>query len=529
MKSKLIWISLAILLLAAGGFIFRSNILALAGGQTETEEEAAASQTETAVAIRPATDVAQVSAAGNIELADSRSVVFQVEGIITEIAVDVGDEVAAGDLLVALDTLDLARAVEQAELTVAVQQAQLDTLHDPADPAEVAAARAELASAQSNLEELQAGPSQSELAAAQSALAAAQAGYQELLDGSSQAELTQLGAEMHKAYITLQQAQEAYNEIAYRDSIGSSPQAMDLQDATIDYDVAKAAYEVATESASESEVHEAVRAIEEARVQLDELTPTGAELASARAQVANAQASLADLLAGPTEAELIEAELALEQAQIDLEEAEVNLSRGRLRAPVDGAVLGLEVEVGQRATNGSNAVTVADLSALELTVNVAEVDVSEVEIGQPAQIALDAFADRSFSGRVDQIAPTSESDSGVVNYAVTIRLDELGLEGVRPGMTAVATLLDDSSGQQWLVPTSSLREFEGETTVMVVRDDQQRTRVAVTPGTSQGEWTVVQSPELKTGDKVMGRVASYLDEESGSGRGGPFGGGPPRN
>lgn len=528
MRSKLIWTSLVIILLAAAGFIFRDNIFAGAGGQPETEEEAAANQTETAVAIRPATDVAQVSAAGNIELADPRSVVFQVEGIITQVAVEVGDEVATGDLLVALDTLDLERAVEQAQLNVSIQQAQLDALHEPADPAEIAAARADLASAQAGLEELQAGPSQAELAAAQAALASAQAGYQELLDGSSQAELTQLGAEMHKAYIALQQAQEAYNEIAYRDSIGSSQQAMDLQEATIDYDVAKAAYEVATEAASDSEVQDALRAIEEARVQLNELTPTGTELASARAQVANAQASLSDLLAGPTEAELIEAELALEQAQIDLEEAEVNLSRARLRAPVGGTVLGLEVDVGQRATNGSNAVTVADLSALELTVNVAEVDISKVQVDQPAQIALDAFPDRSFSGRVDRIAPTSESDSGVVNYAVTIRLDDLDLGGVRPGMTAVATLLDDTSGQQWLVPTSALREFEGETTVMVVRD-QQRTRIPVTPGTSQGEWTVVQSPELKTGDKVMGRVASYLDEESGPGRGGPFGGGPPRN
>ena len=98
-------------------------------------------------------------------------------------------------------------------------------------------------------------------------------------------------------------------------------------------------------------------------------------------------------------------------------------------------------------------------------------------------------------------------------------------------MTAVATILNDGAENAWLVPSSALIEFEGQQYVRLVRDGQQPGRIAVTPGTSQGEWTVVQSEELQAGDKVVGQVASFVDQEEGQfgpGRGGgPFGP-PPR-
>jgi HlyD family secretion protein len=527
MKSKNIWILLIIALVVVG-FFFRGSLTALLESQVDAQTNATEQQGEGTVTIRPATDTTQVSAAGNITLAEQQAVVFQVSGIVTEIAVDVGDEVAAGDLLVALDATDLERAVQRAELDVETSQAELDQFLEPANPAEIASARANLASAQEQLAELQAGPSEAELAAAQAALTAAQTSYQELTAGLSEAELTELSVDLHKAYLTLQQAQEAYNEIAYTSTAGSSSQGMDLQDATIDYDAAKAAYDIATEPASEAEVQAALQSIKEAQVQLEDLTATQADLLAAEADVASAEATLADLLAGPSEAELHQAELAVEQAQLDLQEAQAQLAQASLLAPNDGTILLVEVELGQQASDETDAVTLADLSALELPVYVAEVDISQIHLDQPATITIDALPDEIFSGVVSRIAPTSESDSGVVNYEVTIRLDDLDLDGVRPGMTAVATLADANETPGWLVPTNALTEFEGETSVLVVRGGQE-TRVTVTPGLSQGEWTVVQSSDLQAGDQVVGEVASFVDEADNSTGGGPFGGGPPPN
>ena len=518
-KMRYIWILVAVIAIISTAVYFSgadlSQVQAWVGLAPNRQARANANAVETqTMVIRPATDVLQVNAAGNIALAEVEAATFQVEGVIAEIEVEVGDAVEAGDLLATLETVDLERAVDQAELALKVKQNALDQLLEPASPAEIEAAQINLAAAQENLAELQVGPSAAELDAANTALAAAQVAYQELLDGASESELTQLSADLHKAFITLQQAQEAYNEIAYADTVGSSQQAMNLQAATIDYDTAKAGYDIAAEPASEAEVQKALEAIKDAQVQLESLEVTKAELVATEAQVAQAEASLVALLTGPTQAEIEEVGLAIEQAQIDLQEAETDLSYAQLRAPIDGTITAVEAGVGEKVTTDISAgIYIADLTALELTVNVSEVDIGKVYVGQPAQILLDAYPDTVFSGEVSRIAPTSVADSGVVNYEVAIRLDNLNLDGVKAGMTAVASLLGDGSENNWLVPTTSVQEFEGESYVQVVTDTGE-TRVSVTPETSQGDWTVVQSTELQAGDRVVGQVSTSIGEES---------------
>lgn len=528
MKSKKLWTVIIVIVLLLGlGYFFRDNLMAIVSPESTTQANNAQAAGST-VAIRPATDVTQVSAAGNIALAEEEAAMFEVEGVIDEVFVEIGDEVSAGDLLATLKTVDLERAVEQAELALDVKKNALDKLMEPATEAEIASARAQLASTKEQLAELKAGPTSAETEAAQAAYAAAQSSYQELLDGASEAELTQQSAELHRAYLTLQDAQEAYNKVSYRGDIGSSSEALALQEATIDYDVAKAGYDITTEPASEADIQSALQSIKQAQANLEDLAVTSADLASAEASVASAEASLDSLLNGPTATETRELELAIEQAQIDLQEAENNLANARLRAPIDGTITTLDAGVGEKVTTDiSAAIYIADLTQLELTVDVSEVDVSKVYVGQPAKITLDAFPDSVFSGSVSRIAPTSSSESGVVNYEVAILLDNLNLDGVKAGMTAVATIADDVDQQSWLVPSTAIQEFEGETTVAVVRNGMP-TRVEVEKGVSQGEWTTVTSPELQEGDEVVGEVATFVDEDQANQRGfGPMGGGGP--
>jgi len=533
MKNKKVWILLiGIIALAGAGYFFRDDILGLINGQSDTRVGAQGPGSGfdpaniSTTTIRPASEGAGVSAAGNIQLSSQRPVVLEVDGIVTQVAVEVGDEVADGDLLLTLGTTDLERAVAQAELSLANAQVQLDSLLEPADAAEIASAQASLASAQQTLVEVQAGPSQAELAAAEAGLAAAQARYQELLDGPSDAELTQLSADLEKTLIDLQQAQWDYDKVAYQGDAGASSQAAALQQATIDYEAVKAAYEIAVEPASQAELQEALADIQNAQEQLDDLQaqPTGADLAAAEAQVASAQAQLEELLGDPSQAELRAAEISVEQAQLDLEEAQAELAKAQLYAPIDGTALSVDVAVGERVQAGLNAVTLADLTELELTVNVAEVDIGKLYLDQVAEITVDALPDKVFGGVVIRIAPSSESESGVVNYPVTIRLTDTDLTGIRPGMTAVADILGEEMADSWLVPTSALVERGGNTVVRILRDGQP-TPIRVTTQGSQGEWTVVQSAELQEGDGAMGAVSSFLgqDEEF---RGFVPGGGP---
>jgi HlyD family secretion protein len=533
MKNKKVWILvIALVALLGAGYFFQADILSLINGLTGNNTVSAQAsdgrfdpENMPTTAIRPASDAAQVSAAGNIQLSSQRPVVLEVEGIVTEVAVEVGDQVAVDDLMVALDTTDLERTVAQAELNLADAQAQLENLLETANEADIASAQASLASAQENLAEVQAGPSQAELAVAEANLAAAQAQYQELLADPSQAELTQLSADLETALIDLQQAQWAYDEIAYIDSIGSSSQAADLQQATIAYEAAVADYEIAVEPASEAELQEALSDIQSAQKQLDDLRaqPTQADLAEAEAQVASAQAGLDELLNGASEAARRAAEISVEQAQLELEEAQAELAKAQLYAPIDGTALSVDVEVGEKIEPGLSAVTLADLNALELTVNVAEVDIGKIYLDQRAEITVDALPDEVFSGVVARIAPSSESESGVVNYPVTIQLNDTDLDGVRAGMTAVADILGEEMADSWLVPTGAVREMEGETVVMILRDGQP-TPISVTTQGSQGEWAIVQSAELQAGDEALGAVSSFLDGDAPTGFGRPEGG-----
>ena len=182
-------------------------------------------------------------------------------------------------------------------------------------------------------------------------------------------------------------------------------------------------------------------------------------------------------------------------------------------------------------------VTLADPNILELTISVSELDIPKVVVGQQAQVEFDALAGQAFAGEVAAIAPASDSSTSAVTYAVTIRLSGLASTGVRPGMSAVATLNDENvaAGTSWLVPTNSIRGGGDGAVVRVVRNGAV-IPVKVTTGAVQGEWTVVQGDELQAGDQVMGSVASYVnqkqrprvrDGDAGGGGPPPDGGGRP--
>jgi RND family efflux transporter MFP subunit len=465
-----------------------------------------------------------VSASGNLALVDERSVALGVDGVVEKIAVNVGDQVQAGDLLLQLDTTVLERAVSQAQLQVDSAKIALADLQTPATDAEIVKAEANLKDAQEYLAEVKAGPSAEEVAAARSTLAAAQASYTELQAGPSEAELTQLSADMKKAQITLASAQSAYDKIAWQGSAGMSSEASTLQDATIDYESAKAAYEEATAAASDSDVHSAVSTIQDAQVKLNDLlnSPTDAEIAAAEATLADAEASLADLQAGATANDIRSAELTLKEALITLESAQRDLEDATVTAPIAGYVTTLDAEVGVRSSSGTVVATIADPTQLQLEISVAEADIPNVSVGQAADVAIDALPGKTFAGVVTTISPVNDSSSTSVSYPVTIELADDDLTGVKPGMNAVATLTSIStmSADSWLVPTNALQTSGANTVVTVVRD-QQTITVTVTPGSVQGEYTIVESPDLQANDQVVGSVASQSDQQSG------FAGGPP--
>lgn len=500
-----LWIVAGLLVL--GGAVFGIRYLT-----PITAQKPAAGAGEENVAILPADAVlGGVSASGKIALGEIHYVALGVEGTIARIHVKVGDRVQAGDALLAVDTVELERAVRRAELTVQARVNQLEKLREESDVAQLAVAQADLAGALENLAKVRAGPTNSEIAAARSSLSAAQARYNDLVSGPTPERLTQLAADLHRKEIALAEAQREYDAVAWRNDVGRTSQASTLQQATIDYEASAAAYAESVLPATQAELQSAMSDIQNAQVKLDELlaTPSPADIASAEAQVAQAQSNLTSLEAGADAADLRDAQINLDSALVDLQEAYAKLAQAEVSAPIDGVVLTLDAEIGRQGSRGAVVAALADVTRLELTIGVSEVDISQVAVGQQAAISIDALPGRTFAGTVTTVAPINDESATLVNYPVTITLDDDQLlAGVLPGMTAVAVLdaATDLSGA-WLVPTSAVRREGGTAAVTRVRDGVSQS-VSVMPGGTQGEWTVVRSPDLRAGDAVVGSLAS---------------------
>lgn len=138
-----------------------------------------------------------------------------------------------------------------------------------------------------------------------------------------------------------------------------------LQQATIEYEAAKADYEVSSEPASNSDVQSALSSARNAEELNDLLAkPDEAEIASAEATVASAQKKLDDLKSGTASLEVEASQIKLDQVLVDLEEAYTDLSKAKVLAPVDGVVLSLDSEKGQRVSAGTTVATLADISQL---------------------------------------------------------------------------------------------------------------------------------------------------------------------
>jgi HlyD family secretion protein len=406
------------------------------------------------------TMLSTVNATGRIEPESEIRVEFGLSGVVAEVLVERGQSVKRGTLMARLRTDDLELAIKRAEADLARAQAQLEQLYQPPYDAEVASARAELARARAQLDDLYSPANQKDLESAQAAASSARASLKRVLAGLDENEITVRAAELRRTEIALKQAQWAYDQIAYGDNAGASPQAAQLEQATIDYETAKANYLIATQGADAADIASAEAQVAQAEAALDNLVrgPTAAEVATSQAQVAQAEATLARLLKAPDSAEVATAQAAVDAAQTAVDQAKVNLVRALLVAPVDGVVTEVNVKVGENSTAGRIlGVVLSDLSAYHINVDIDEIDIGRIQRNQKVAIAIDAIPDGRFEGYVSDIAvrPAAAADSNIVAYEVTIALDSHDAR-LLTGLTADATIETDRLENIIVVPNRAV-------------------------------------------------------------------------
>ena len=151
-------------------------------------------------------------------------------------------------------------------------------------------------------------------------------------------------------------------------------------------------------------------------------------------------------------------------ARATLSTDETNLSKASIRSPIDGVVLSRSVEPGNAVAASLQAVTLfsvaENLTQLELNASVDEADVGAVAVGQNASFTVSAYPTRRFPASIQRVAFGSTSTNNVVTYVTTLNVDNADL-ALRPGMTAVATIVATERKDVLVVPNTALRFSPG--------------------------------------------------------------------
>jgi HlyD family secretion protein len=177
------------------------------------------------------------------------------------------------------------------------------------------------------------------------------------------------------------------------------------------------------------------------------------------------------------------------------------LNHAQLLAPFSGTITEVDVNSGDLVSNGDEAFRIDDLGSIYVDLEISEVDLASLALGQPAILEFDAIADKEYSGEVTQIGMIGTVSQGVVNYPVTVRVTDAD-ENIRPGMTASVTIVVNEVEDALLVPSKAVRTVNGQKTVTVLFEGQQIS-VPVTVGLTGDGMVEVISDQLREGDAVV--------------------------
>jgi multidrug efflux pump subunit AcrA (membrane-fusion protein) len=150
-----------------------------------------------------------------------------------------------------------------------------------------------------------------------------------------------------------------------------------------------------------------------------------------------------------------------------------------------GVVIKKGVELGDMVTSGVSSFnsgtilfTVADLKSLIIRVNLNEVDIAKVHVGQPVRITLDAYPQKVFHGKVTFVSPAAELVEKIKVFKVEVTLDELG-ESFRTGMSANVEILGDRRDKAVSIPLEALQKREGQTVAYRLKGNLKPKQIAV--------------------------------------------------
>ncbi|MFT3895385.1 MAG: efflux RND transporter periplasmic adaptor subunit [Anaerolineales bacterium] len=242
------------------------------------------------------------------------------------------------------------------------------------------------------------------------------------------------------------------------------------------------------------------------------------DLALAKAKLDDAQREF-DRLQNGADA----ADLAAAQARVDAAQATLNLAH--IIAPFDGTVTESYPLPGDQVGAGSTAFRIDNLTSLYVDVEVSEVDINSVTVGQPVTLTFDAILDKDtpYNGKVVEVAQAGTAVQGVVSFKVTVELTDAD-EFVKPGMTAAVNIVVKEIKNELLVPNRAVRLSDNKRVIYLLVNGQP-VKTEIRLGSSSDTKSVIAGGDIKEGDTVILNPPTDVFGPGGGGPGGGFGGG----
>ena len=448
-STKVILALIVILVLAgAGGYAYYAKVYLPSPTTTTT----ASLQTAT---VKQGDLVIYASGTGTLVASDEVDLAFKTGGQVTEIAVEVGDKVSAGDILAKVDDTDAQIAYTQArrslsELTSVSAIANTQTT--------IATATSDLQDAQSHLmyvispavynAEILVAEKEQAVKDTQAALDANPSSTE------AQAKLKTAQDELQKANDKLGRAQYNYTEsyvpayftVSECTGMGRSQKCKDIT-----------------------------------------YTPTELSILEARADVTTAQATLTEaqylynMLTGvdvpedATGSGLTE----IENAKMALESAQENLDGTTLVTPISGTVMSIDTRVGDTVGSGITVITVADLDQPYLEIYLDESDWTNISVGYEVDVTFDILPERTFTGEVTSVDPGLYSSGNTSVVRAVVKIDNVSDSFKLPlGTSASVDVIGGRAENAVLIPIEALHETDpGEYAVFVVENGKPRLKV----------------------------------------------------
>ena len=423
-----------------------------------------------------------VSGDGKVQTSKEARLTFGSAGKVSKIMVKAGDKVKAGDALATLDTKSLELAVKQAQMAVtqaesALLQAQaafsasqntLDNLKNSGDSLKLVLINAQIARDTAQIS-LDAGIAAVDFTAADAALNRAKTYYdyvQEQMKTATSANADIWLLAQDNAKKSLEAAQAAYNN-------------------------ALAGYDSNQVNLKKEQLTGSQLSVTLAQKNIDDL---GKNVALQALQAASANQTVK------------QTQQSLDLAQQSLSDSQRQLDEATITAPFDGIIAAVLVKEGDMVPSPSVSPTavlqIVNPDTMQLVIQVDEIDIPSVKIGQAANVKVEALPGTTFKGSVSAVYPVPAEQGGIVLYSVKLNLTLPADSGIKIGMSASADIQTENHANVLTVPSRAVTKNSQGQTVVKVKDGKTTVEKPVVTGLDDGLRTEIVSG-LSEGQTVV--------------------------